>query len=188
MGIVEVLIFAVILSIDAFAVAVCKGLALKKITVGKAAIVGAWFGTFQALMPLIGYFVLAAMRKFFDVDAFDHWISFGLLLFHGIRMIIEAKKEEKEIPSDPLGLQTLVFMAIATSIDALAAGVTIAAAGTESVLFPAAVIGVVAFIFSFAGLYIGNKFGDVLGEKAEVFGGIMLIFIGTKTLIEHLFG
>ncbi len=186
MDIISILFLAVALAMDAFGVSITDGIIVKNIRFRDAVKIGLFFGGFQFLMPCIGSFLAGFAVDY--IKAFDHWISFGLLLFLGIRMIIEAKKEEKEIPSDPLGLQTLVFMAIATSIDALAAGVTIAAAGTESVLFPAAVIGVVAFIFSFAGLYIGNKFGDVLGEKAEVFGGIMLIFIGTKTLIEHLFG
>lgn len=171
---------------DAFGVSITDGLILKKIRLRDAVKIGLFFGGFQFLMPCIGSFVAGFALKY--IETIDHWIAFGLLVFLGIRMIVEARKEEKEVPSDPLGDKTLTMMAIATSIDALAAGVTITAAGTESVLFPAAIIGVVAFAFSFAGLYIGNKFGDVLGEKAEIFGGIMLIFIGTKTLLEHLLG
>ena len=102
-------------------------------------------------------------------------------------MIIEARKEEKEVPKNPLGVSTLFMMAIATSIDALAAGITIAAVGTP-ILIPPIIIGVVAFVFSFAGLYIGSKSGDILGDKAEILGGLMLICIGIKTLVEHLIG
>lgn len=186
MDIISILFLAVALAMDAFGVSITDGIIVKNIRIRDAIKIGLFFGGFQFIMPCIGSFLAGFAVNY--IKTFDHWIAFGLLVFLGVRMIIEAKKEEKEIPSDPLSLQTLVFMAIATSIDALAAGVTIAAAGTETVLFPATVIGIVAFVFSFAGLYIGNKFGDILGEKAEVFGGVMLIFIGAKTLLEHLFG
>lgn len=186
MDIISILVLAVALAMDAFGVSITDGMILKRIHIKNAVRIGLFFGGFQFLMPCIGSFLAGFALKY--IETVDHWIAFGLLVFLGIRMIIEAKKEEKEIPSDPLGSKTLTLMAIATSIDALAAGVTIAAAGTESVLFPAAVIGAVAFVFSFAGLYIGNKFGDILGEKAEIFGGVMLIAIGVKTLAEHLLG
>lgn len=195
MGIIEVLIFAFILSIDAFAVAVCKGLAMKKITVGKAAIVGAWFGTFQAIMPLIGYFVLATMRKFFDVDAFDHWISFVLLLLIGANMIREALSEKEcdengcEIGGTDASLAfgTMFTMAVATSIDALAAGVSIATGGETSpmfMLFAALIIGVTTFIISMLGVKFGNIFGAKYEKIASIAGGCVLILLGTYKLLE----
>ena len=184
MGIISIFILAVALAMDAFGVSVTDGIILKKIKVKDAVKIGLFFGIFQFLMPCIGSFFAGFALKY--IESVDHWIAFGLLLFLGVRMIIEALKEEKEIPQNPLGAKTLTVMAIATSIDALAAGVTIAAVDTP-ILIPAIIIGVVAFCFSFAGLYIGNKFGDILGEKAEILGGIMLIGIGLKTLLEHLF-
>lgn len=185
MGLISVLLLAVALAMDAFGVSVSDGIIIKKIKFRDAFKIGIFFGGFQFIMPCIGSFIAGFAMQY--IEMFDHWIAFGLLVVLGIKMIIEALREEKEIPKDPLGPATLTLMAIATSIDALAAGITIAAVGTP-ILVPAIIIGVVAFGFSFAGLYIGSRFGDILGEKAEILGGIMLILIGIKTLIEHLMG
>lgn len=185
MDIISIIFLAAALAMDAFGVSVSDGIILKKIHIRDAAKIGLFFGGFQFIMPCIGSFAAGFAMEY--IEAFDHWIAFGLLVILGIKMIIEALKKEKEVPKDPLGLTTLTLMAIATSIDALAAGITLAAVGTP-ILFPAAVIGIVAFAFSFAGLFIGSRFGDILGEKAEILGGIMLILIGIKTLAEHLAG
>lgn len=185
MDIISILFLAIALAMDAFGVSVSDGIILKKIKLRNALKIGMFFGGFQFIMPCIGSFLAGFAMRY--ISMFDHWIAFGLLMFLGIRMIIEARKEEREIPKDPLGWGTLTIMAIATSIDALAAGITIAAVGTP-ILMPATIIGAVAFAFSFAGLYIGKRFGDILGEKAEILGGVMLIAIGIKMLLEHLLG
>lgn len=185
MGFLSILLMAVALAMDAFGVSVTDGIILKRVRFCDALKIGLFFGGFQFVMPCIGSFVAGFAMKY--IEAVDHWIAFGLLVFLGVRMIIEARREEKEVPKNPLGIYTLFLMAVATSIDALAAGITIAAVGTP-ILTPAAIIGIVAFLFSFAGIYIGSKSGDILGEKAEILGGVMLILIGIKTLIEHLLG
>lgn len=183
MDIVSVLILAVALAMDAFGVSITDGIILRKIKVTDALKIGLFFGAFQFIMPCIGSFAASIASDY--IETFDHWIAFVLLVFLGVRMIIETWNEEKEIPKNPLALSTLTMMAVATSIDALAAGISMAAVGTP-ILVPSAIIGIVAFAFSFAGIYIGSKSGDVLGDKAEIAGGIMLIFIGLKTLIEHI--
>lgn len=185
MDIVSILILAAALAMDAFGVSVSDGIIIRRIRLRDACKIGLFFGGFQFIMPCIGSFLAGFAMRY--IESFDHWIAFGLLVILGIKMIIEALKEEKEVPKKPLGLATLTLMAIATSIDALAAGITVAAVGTP-ILMPAVIIGVVAFGFSFSGLYIGSRFGDILGEKAEILGGIMLILIGVKTLTEHLMG
>lgn len=185
MGILSIFILAVALAMDAFGVSVTDGIILKKVRFGDAVRVGLFFGGFQFLMPCIGGFIAGFAMRY--IEAVDHWIAFGLLMFLGIRMIIEALKAEKDVPANPLSVSVLFMMAIATSIDALAAGITLAAVGTD-ILFPSIIIGVIAFVFSFSGLHIGSKFGDILGEKAEILGGVMLIGIGIKTLVEHLLG
>lgn len=183
---ISLLLLAIALAMDAFGVSVTDGIIIKKIRIRDAVKIGLFFGIFQFGMPLIGSLLASIAEKY--IEAFDHWIAFGLLLFLGTRMIIEAFKKENEIPKNPLGIHTLLLMAIATSIDALAAGVTLLAITSIPITVCSLVIGIVAFLFSFCGIFIGSKSGDILGEKAEVFGGIMLIFIGTKTLIEHLIG
>ena len=183
MDLCSIFILAVALAMDAFGVSVTDGIIVKKVKIQNAIKIGLFFGIFQFIMPCIGSFF--AKLAFGYIQAVDHWIAFVLLVFLGAKMIIDAKNDEKEIPENPLGFCVLTVMAIATSIDALAAGITIAAVGTP-ILMPSVIIGIVAFVFSFAGLYIGSKSGDILGDKAEIIGGIMLIAIGTKTLIEHL--
>lgn len=185
MDIVSLLFLAVALAMDAFSVSVTDGLVVNNFKVTDAIKIGLFFGAFQFIMPCIGNFLASFAAVY--IESFDHWIAFGLLAFLGIRMIWEAVRGEDELPQNPLKISTLFLMAIATSIDALAAGVSLAAVSAP-IIFSSTVIGVVAFIFSFAGMYIGRKFGDILGSKAEIAGGVILILIGTKTLLEHLFG
>ena len=185
MGIVELFLIAVGLSMDAFAVSVCKGLAMRKCTWKKAAIVGLYFGVFQAGMPVIGY-VLGVQFK--DViTSIDHWIAFILLGIIGVNMIREAigRCEECEEQDESLDVRTMVGLAVATSIDALAVGVTFAFLQVE--IIPAvSFIGITTFLISFAGVKIGNVFGSKYKKRAEITGGIILILLGAKILIEHL--
>ena len=173
---------AAALAMDAFSVAVTDGMLADGMRVRNAFRVGLFFGVFQFLMPCIGNFVSGFADAY--IERFDHWIAFILLSFLGARMIKEALGIH-EIPKDPFKTSTLLIMAVATSIDALAAGVTLAAMDAP-VIFSSLVIGAVAFIFSFAGVFIGRRFGSALGSKAEIAGGAALILIGAKILIEHL--
>ena len=183
MGLVELFLIAVGLSMDAFAVAVCKGLALRKVNLGQMALVGLWFGGFQALMPLIGYFVGVQFRE--QITAIDHWVAFGLLAVIGGNMIREALSKEEECPDASLTVKAMLPMAVATSIDALAVGVSIA---FLSVIIGAAVsvIGVITFLLSMVGVKVGSLFGAKYKSRAELVGGIILILMGLKILLEHL--
>ncbi len=183
MTLTELFILALGLSMDAFAVAVCKGLAMEKLTFGKAGIVGAWFGGFQALMPLLGWLLGSAFSRY--ITAFDHWIAFGLLALIGAGMIREAAKGEKSEADGSLGVKTMFLLAVATSIDALAVGVTFAFLNV-AILPAIGFIGVVTFIISALGVKIGNVFGAKYKAKAEIAGGIILILLGLKILLEHL--
>ena len=183
MSLFSIMLLAVALAMDAFSVAVTDGMLVRNIRLKDSLKIGLFFGAFQFLMPCIGNFISSFAASY--IERFDHWIAFILLAFLGIRMIIEAN-EEKEIPENPLKTSTLFLMAIATSIDALAAGVTLAAINAP-IIFSSLIIGITAFLFSFVGTIIGKRFGDFLGNKAEIAGGIVLILIGVKTLIEHLF-
>mgnify|MGYP003516466044 FL=1 len=183
MDIISLLILAVGLSMDAFAVSVCKGLALKKVSLSQMVVVGFWFGGFQALMPVIGYYLGKTFSGY--ITAFDHWIAFGLLAFIGINMILESRKATCETTSNDLGFKTMLLMAVATSIDALAVGISLAFLNSN-IWVAAIVIGIVTFILSLLGVKIGNKFGDRFGAKAELAGGIILVLLGTKILLEHL--
>lgn len=185
MDFISLLFLAVALAMDAFSVSVTDGLIVKDFKITDAVKIGLFFGAFQFIMPCIGNFLASFATGY--IERFDHWIAFGLLAFLGARMIWEALHGENEIPQNPLKLSTLFLMAIATSIDALAAGVSLAAVSAP-IIFSSAVIGIVAFVFSFGGMYAGRKFGDLLGNKAEILGGVILILIGAKTLIEHLLG
>ena len=174
---------AVGLSMDAFAVSICKGLAMKKITLRKALIVGLWFGGFQALMPLIGYLLGVQFQS--KITAVDHWIAFLLLCFIGINMIREACSKEEEQTNDSLAVKDMLILAIATSIDALAVGVTFAFLQVN--ILPAITfIGITTLVLSMIGVKIGNVFGTRYKSKAELAGGIILILIGVKILLEHL--
>lgn len=183
MDIWTLLILAIGVSMDAFAVSICKGLAMKQIKFKHMLIVGLWFGGFQALMPLIGYFLGIQFEMY--ITAYDHWIAFILLAFIGGNMIKEALSNEEETADASLAVKIMLVLAIATSIDALALGVTFAFLQVniwEAVSF----IGVVTFLFSVAGLKIGNVFGTKYKSKAEFVGGVILILLGIKILLEHL--
>ena len=176
-------ILAVGLSMDAFAVAVCKGLAIKKMSWRSASVVGAWFGGFQALMPAIGYFL--GIRFADKIVAVDHWIAFVLLAVIGGNMIREAISGGEEKADASLDFKTMFVMAIATSIDALAVGITFAFLD-QNIAVAVSLIGVTTFLLSVAGVKIGNVFGAKYKSKAEITGGIILIFLGLKILLEHL--
>ena len=183
MGLIELFLIAVGLSMDAFAVSVCKGLAMPKCTFKKAAIVGLWFGGFQALMPAIGYVLGAQFQE--TIASIDHWIAFVLLALIGGNMIHEALDNDEEEADASLDVKTMFLLAVATSIDALAIGITFAFLKVN--IIPAVCfIGIVTFIISFAGVKIGNVFGVRYKNKAEIVGGIILILLGLKILLEHL--
>lgn len=184
MGIVELFILAVGLSMDAFAVSVCKGLAMEKCSFRKAAVCGVWFGGFQALMPLIGYLLGYRFRDY--ITAIDHWIAFVLLAVIGANMIKEAFSKEEEEADDSLDVRTMFLMAVATSIDALAVGVTFAFLPDTNIVAAVLFIGVITFSLSTAGAKIGNVFGAKYKSKAEFAGGAILILLGLKILLEHL--
>ena len=183
MGLIELFLIAVGLSMDAFAVSVCKGLAMPKCTFKKAAIVGLWFGGFQALMPAIGYVLGAQFQE--AIASIDHWIAFVLLALIGGNMIHEALDNDEEEADASLNVKTMFLLAVATSIDALAIGITFAFLKVN--IIPAVCfIGIVTFIISFAGVKIGNVFGARYKNEAEIVGGIILILLGLKILLEHL--
>ena len=183
MGLIELFLIAVGLSMDAFAVSVCKGLAMPKCTFKKAAIVGLWFGGFQALMPAIGYILGAQFQE--AIASIDHWIAFVLLALIGGNMIHEALDNDEEEADASLDVKTMFLLAVATSIDALAIGITFAFLKV-SIIPAVCFIGIVTFIISFAGVKIGNVFGVRYKNKAEIVGGIILILLGLKILLEHL--
>ncbi|MFR9081048.1 MAG: manganese efflux pump MntP family protein [Coprococcus comes] len=183
MGLIELFLIAVGLSMDAFAVSVCKGLAMPKCTFKKAAIVGLWFGGFQALIPAIGYILGAQFQE--AIASIDHWIAFVLLALIGGNMIHEALDNDEEEADASLDVKTMFLLAVATSIDALAIGITFAFLKVN--IIPAVCfIGIVTFIISFAGVKIGNVFGARYKNKAEIVGGVILILLGLKILLEHL--
>lgn len=183
MGLIELFLIAVGLSMDAFAVSVCKGLAMPKCTFKKAAIVGLWFGGFQALMPAIGYILGAQFQE--AIASIDHWIAFVLLALIGGNMIHEALDNDEEEADASLDVKTMFLLSVATSIDALAIGITFAFLKV-SIIPAVCFIGIVTFIISFAGVKIGNVFGARYKNKAEIVGGVILILLGLKILLEHL--
>ena len=184
MSIIELFILAVGLSMDAFAVSVCKGLSVRRLKPRHALIAGAWFGGFQALMPLLGWALGRQFESF--IKSIDHWIAFALLGIIGANMIRESLKKEDEELNDSFSFKVMLPLAIATSIDALAVGVTFAFLSVS--IAPAILlIGVTTFALSAAGVKIGNVFGAKYKSKAEFAGGVILILLGIKILIEHLF-
>lgn len=189
MGIGELLLLAVGLSMDAFAVSVCKGLAMKKATLKAEATCGLWFGGFQMLMPVTGFFLGSLFAE--AIEAFDHWVAFGLLVIIGINMLKEALEKEDESGDDPekdadLSVRTMFLMAVATSIDALAVGISLAMVGSVNIWLAAAFIGICTCLLSALGVKIGNVFGSRYEKKAELAGGVILILLGVKILLEHL--
>ena len=185
MGFWELLLLAIGVSMDAFAVSVCKGLSMGKAGFRESAICGAWFGGFQALMPLIGFYLGTLFAE--AIEAFDHWIAFGLLAIIGINMLKEAfSKEEEGCCGCDLSFRSMLVMAIATSIDALAVGISLAMAGTVNIWLAILLIGFTTFSFSGLGVKIGNVFGSRFEQKAQIAGGCILILLGLKILLEHL--
>ncbi len=180
MSIFELFLIAVGLSMDAFAVSVGKGLSLGKIKFKHVCLAGVWFGGFQALMPLIGYF----LGSFFTniITKYDHWIAFILLTFLGVRMILDARGEDEETDAK-MDAKTMFLLAVATSIDALAVGVTFAFLDV-SIIPAVCFIGVVTFVCSGIGIWIGSLFGARYRSKAEVAGGVILILLGVKFVVE----
>lgn len=183
MDLFTLLTLAVGLSMDAFAVSICKGLAMKKADFSKCIVIGLWFGGFQALMPTIGFFLGTQFKD--QITSIDHWIAFVLLGLIGANMIKEALSDEEEDADASLAIKEMFLLAVATSIDALAVGITFAFLNVH-IVSAASIIGVTTFIISFAGVKIGNIFGTKYKSKAELAGGIILILLGFKILFEHL--
>ena len=184
MSILSIILIAVGLSMDAFAVSVCKGLKMKTIDYGRTLLIGLFFGGFQAIMPLIGWLVGFKFQR--HIESFDHWIAFLLLAFIGGKMIYESFKPDEDDSPDTLNISELFILAIATSIDALAVGIAFAMLKDINIFFSVAVIGLITFILSVIGVLAGNKFGAVYKNKAELAGGIILVILGLKILLEHL--
>lgn len=184
MGMVELLLIAVGLSMDAFAVSVCKGLSAGKLEAKHYLITGAWFGGFQALMPFAGYLLGSSFEKY--ITAYDHWAAFILLLIIGGNMVKESRAGEEEPGDASFGPKAMLLLAIATSIDALAVGITFALLPQVNIGAAVPLIGAVTFVLSALGLRVGNVFGLKYKAKAELAGGIILILMGMKILLEHL--
>ena len=187
MGIIELLVLAVGVSMDAMAVSICKGLAMKKATFRNAMTCGIWFGTFQALMPLVGFFLGSIFAD--AIDKFDHWVAFILLGIIGINMLKEAleKGDSCSVQDADLSFKTMLLMAIATSIDALAVGITLALELEDGQIFLAVLlIGLMTCSLSALGVKIGSVFGCKYEKKAQIAGGLILVLLGTKILLEGL--
>jgi putative Mn2+ efflux pump MntP len=187
MTLYDLFFLSVALAMDAFAVSVCKGFTVKKIDFGKAVTVGLYFGVFQALMPFLGYLLADLFSE--QIQGFDHWVAFVLLGALGIKMIIEALKED-ELACDKdcgsVGFKIMLPLAIATSIDALAAGIMLRIKGNVDILTAIIIIGVVTFVICILGVWIGHIFGVKFQKKAEIAGGVILILLGVKILLEDL--
>lgn len=183
MDLLTLLTLAVGLAMDAFAVSICKGLAMREKVLKKGIIVGLWFGGFQALMPTIGFFLGTQFKD--QITSIDHWIAFVLLGLIGINMVKEALSNDEEQADDSIAVKEMFMLAVATSIDALAVGITFAFLNVH-IVSAALMIGVCTFLISFVGVKIGNIFGTKYKSKAELAGGIILILLGFKILLEHL--
>lgn len=191
MTILDILLIAVALAMDCFTVSMVSGVMTRKMFWGRNLRMAFLFGFFQAAMPFIGWIAIHFFQS--SVEAYDHWIAFGLLLLIGGKMILDAFNEEDEATFNPLNLGTQLTLAVATSIDALAVGISFSCSGygtVQSLILPLAVIGLVSFIFSIAGLLLGVRFGGAVARrfKPEIIGGVILIAIGVKILLEHLLG
>ena len=187
MGFAELFLLAIGVSMDAFAVSICKGLAMKKADLKGMVIVGGWFGGFQALMPLIGFFLGTLFAE--AIESVDHWVAFGLLGLIGVNMLKEVLGNdcdcEEEQDAD-LSVKTMFTMAVATSIDALAVGISLAMAGGVNIWLSIALIGLTTFTTSAFGVKIGSVFGGAFEKKAQISGGVILVLLGAKILLEHL--
>ena len=187
MGIGELFVLAIGVSMDAFAVSICKGLSVRKARLQEMAICGAWFGGFQGLMPLIGFFLGALFYN--AISSFDHWVAFGLLALIGFNMLKESFEKEEECANckgADFTVKTMFVMAVATSIDALAVGISLAMAGNVNIWIAISFIGAVTFLMSGLGVKIGNVFGAKFEKRAQLAGGIILVLLGAKILLEHL--
>lgn len=185
MSIIEIVLIGVGLAMDAFAVSICKGLAMRKMNYRQAIIIAGFFGVFQALMPALGYLLGTTFAN--KIAVIDHWIAFILLGAIGLNMIKESfEKDEADIEDEGLKFVNLIMLAIATSIDALAVGITFAFFDV-SLLTSISIIGIITFVICIIGVKVGNVFGEKYKNKAEFTGGLILILMGTKILIEHLF-
>ena len=187
MGFIELFLIGVGLSMDAFAVSICKGLGMSRLNMRQAAVISLFFGGFQALMPLIGWALGSQLTDF--ITPIDHWIAFGLLAFVGGKMLWDAFREDDEDEGsqtdEKLDLKELLMLAIATSIDAFAVGITFAF--LQAAIVPSiTVIGLTTFVISFAGVAVGHFFGARFEKPATIVGGVVLILIGVKILLEHL--
>ena len=182
MDVFSIIFIAIGLSMDSFAVSISNGLTIKNLDKKKILIIASSLAFFQAIMPFIGWFAGIKVEKY--IKEFDHWIAFSLLLFIGVKMIIEAFSEDEDKKSE-LNFIRLIGQSIATSIDALAVGISFAILKME-ILMPVIIIGVVTFMFSILGLQLGNYFGKKFGKYVEIFGGMVLIGIGVKILLEHI--
>lgn len=184
MDIISIIFIAFGLAMDAFAVSITSGLTIKSLKINNALKIATFFGLFQAIMPLIGWLAGLSFRDF--ISGVDHWIAFGLLSIIGCKMIYESSKMElNEKKIDPLNIYVLFILSIATSIDALAVGLSLSFLNV-SIALPAIIIGIVTFLLSVFGVYFGNRFGHYFERKIEIIGGLILIGIGIKILIEHL--
>jgi len=183
------LLLAISLSMDAFAVSLCKGLSMQKASLKAGLVCGGWFGLFQALMPLVGFFLGSLFAGY--IQSADHWVAFGLLAFIGGNMLKEALEKQEECGcceecNADLSPRTMLVMAVATSIDALAVGISLAMAGNVNIWLAACFIGICTCSFSALGVKIGNVFGSRFEKKAQLAGGGILILLGLKILLEHL--
>lgn len=185
MSVLEIALIGIGLAMDAFAVSICKGLAMKKMSYQKAIIIALFFGGFQALMPALGYVLGTAFAS--KIAAIDHWIAFILLGLIGINMIKEALgKDDDECLDDALRLGDLIMLSIATSVDALAVGITFAFFNV-SIVLSTSIIGIITFVICVIGVKVGNVFGEKYKSRAELTGGILLVIMGCKILLDHLF-
>ncbi len=183
----EILLFGTGLSMDAFAVAVCKGLSMKRFDVKKCFLIALFFGGFQALMPFIGYMLGNTFEQY--ITEFDHWVAFVLLAYIGIKMIREAFEKDDECgccKEESINIKELFVLAVATSIDALAVGITFSFYPDINIFESITVIGITTFLLSWGGVMAGNKFGSRYKQKAEISGGIILVLLGAKILFEGL--
>ena len=185
MNLFDLIVTGIALSMDAFAVSIGKGLSVQKVQGKHSLICGVWFGGFQALMPLIGFLLASSFAEY--IKQYDHWIAFALLVLIGANMIREVFSAEEEKVDASFSVKTMLLLAIATSIDALATGVSFAVTETN-IWLAISIIGLTTFLFSAAGVKVGSIFGRKYQSKAEFIGGVILILIGIKILVEHLIG
>ena len=183
MDLLSVALIGIGLAMDALAVSICKGLAMRTPSLKSMLVVGLWFGSFQAIMPVIGYYLGESFYQY--ISEYDHWIAFILLLLIGLNMIRESFLSEDEGMDDSIGIRIMFLLAVATSIDAFAVGITLAMDGSD-IWLPALIIGIITLAISMAGVRVGSVVGERFGRKAELVGGLILIMIGLKILLEHL--